>query len=230
MSQQHQLETSDQPMTAVIITGGSPLLSAALEPMPQPSFIIAADSGLDHALAAGLRPDLVVGDLDSVHPSGIAWARQHHVPIEVHPADKDVTDTQLALGAAWSRQIERVVLISGGGDRLDHAISAISALGHPSLADFSTEARWGQARIFVLHGPGYWELDIGTGETFSLLTLHGECARITMSGARWPLTDATIEPGSSLGVSNVATDATIHLSVGSGVLTVIVPHAYGGSV
>jgi thiamine pyrophosphokinase len=209
---------------AVIITGGSPLAGGIGAHLPADRFVIAADSGLDHAIAAGITPDLVVGDLDSVSAHGVAWARGRNIPFEVYPADKDLTDTQIALGAAWSRQLLHVLLIGGGGDRLDHSTSALTALGHPSLgACKSVRAYWGTARVDVLHAPGYWEIDLAAGSTFSLLALHGECERVTLSGSKWPLRDALIEPGSSLGVSNVA-EATLRISVGAGVLTVIIPY------
>ena len=211
---------------AVIVTGGCPLASGAVQHAPPGAFVIAADSGLDHALEAGLRPDLVVGDLDSVSPAGVAWAREHRVPIEVHPTDKDLTDTQIALEAASVRQYDHVLLLSGGGDRLDHSIGAIVALGHPSLGTCrAVRAIWGTARNHVLHAPGYWEIPIETGATFSLLALHGASERITLAGARWPLADATLEPASTRGISNVAVEPTLRLTLGLGVLTLVIPDA-----
>jgi thiamine pyrophosphokinase len=197
--------------------------------LPANRYVIAADSGLDNAIAAGIVPDLVVGDLDSVTPEGVAWGRLHAVPFEVYPADKDLTDTQLALGAALDPastpgRIDSVLLVSGGGDRLDHSISALTVLGHESLGVCkSVRALWGTSLVQVLHAPGYWEFDIRRETTFSLLALHGECSRVTLDGAKWPLADADIVPASSLGVSNVAIE-TLRLSVGTGVLTLIVPH------
>ena len=211
---------------AVIVTGGDPLVAGAVQHVPPGSFVIAADSGLDHALAAGLRSDLLVGDLDSVSAAGVAWAREHRVPIEVHPTDKDLTDTEIALAAAWARQYDHVLLLSGGGDRLDHSMAALSALGHPSLGHCrDVRAIWGTSRVHVLHAPGYWEFALPAGATFSLLALHGECTRVTLTGARWPLTDATLEPASSLGISNLAAEPLVRLSVGSGVLTLIIPNS-----
>ena len=214
------------PRWAVIVTGGEPLGTGAPEHVPPGAFVIAADSGLDHALQAGLRPDLLVGDLDSVSPAGVAWAREHRVPIEVHPTDKDVTDTQIALAAAAERQYDHVLLLSGGGDRLDHSMGALTALGHPSLGTCrAVGAIWGTARVHVLHAPGYWEVQVAVGATFSLLALHGECERISLTGARWPLADAALEPASTRGVSNEATEPVLRLTVGSGVLTLIIPGA-----
>ena len=214
---------------AVVVTGGSPLGPGTADRLPTNRFVIAADSGLDHAIAAGLGADLVVGDLDSVSPAGIAWARERAVPIEVYPTDKDVTDTQLALGAALDPavtggRIDSVVLVGGGGDRLDHSISALTALGHPSLGTCRhVRSLWGTSLVEVLHAPGYWEFELARDTTFSLLALHGECTRVTLDGARWPLADADIDPASSLGVSNVAIDI-VRVSVGSGRLSLVVPH------
>ncbi len=234
----HEFEPPDLPALtwgdpldrwAVVITGGSPLRPDVVARLPTHRFVIAADSGLDHAIAAGITPDLVVGDLDSVSAAGVAWARQRNIPIEVHPTDKDHTDTQLALGAALDPSVTRgridnVVLVGGGGDRLDHSISALTALGHPSLgACKHVRSLWGTSLVQVLHAPGFWEFALALDTTFSLLALHGECGRVSLAGATWPLVDADIEPGSSLGVSNVAIE-TLRLSVGSGVLTLIVAH------
>lgn len=215
----------------VIVTGGAPLVAEAVQSLPPDAVIIAADSGLDHARAAGLRPDLVVGDLDSVSEGALEWARREGIPIEQHPARKDSTDTELALALAIDRGATDVCVIAGNGDRLDHTIGALTALGHSSLSHCRTvEARWGRALLRSLHGPGDWQFDLDRGLTFSLLALHGECTGVFISGAEWPLTDAVIEPGSSLGVSNLTGSSTLHLSARSGVITLIFPNYFGGSL
>jgi thiamine pyrophosphokinase len=212
--------------TAVIVSGGSALRSEVLAHLPPDPFVIAADSGLDHAIAIGLTPNLVVGDLDSVSADGLAWARARGIPFEVHPADKDMTDTQLALTTALHRGLLDIVLLSGGGDRLDHTMGALIALGHASLAAArSIRALWGPALLHVLHGPASVELRLPPDTTFSALALHGVCRGVGETGSKWPLHEAVIEPGSSLGVSNVSlADRPLVISVRSGVLSVVVPH------
>jgi thiamine pyrophosphokinase len=213
----------------VIVTGGAPLLAAAVQTLPADAFIIAADSGLDHALGAGLRADLVVGDLDSISESALAWAEAMGVPIEQHPADKDATDTELALAHAISRGATHICLVAGESYRLDHTIGALTALGHTSLAPCrSVEARWGPALVHVVHGPRTRTFELATGVTFSLLALHGECRGVTLTGAQWPLADAVIAPGSSLAVSNLSTEPAVRVGVEHGVLTVIFPDYFGG--
>jgi thiamine pyrophosphokinase len=206
------------------------LNTAAIANLPSDAFIIAADSGLDHAIAAHLRPDVVVGDLDSVTDDGLRWARANGVPIEQYSPDKDATDTELALARALAIAAEHVLLLGGGGDRLDHSIGALTALGDASLAVCtSVSARWGTATVHVLHGPRTIALQVRPGDTFSLLALHGPCDGVSVSGAQWQLNDATLRPASSLGVSNLTVAADLRIEVRTGVLTVIFPNHFEGS-
>ncbi len=221
--------------TAVIITGGSALAPAALLDLEPDAYVIAADSGLDHARAAGLTPQVVVGDLDSVSDAGLQWAHDLGIEVQAFPRDKDFTDTELALSQAVARGATDVVLLSGGSgpddDRLDHTIGAITSLGAASLAAcHSVTARWGHTLVHVLHGPRTVLLSVEPGRTFSLLALHGPCRGVSVTGARWPLADATIEPASSRGVSNETLSDQLHLQVSAGVLTVILPQQFGASL
>ena len=217
--------------TALVIVGGSALSPDALIGLPADAYIIAADSGLDHALAAGLRPHLVVGDFDSVKPETLALAAAEGIEIEPHSPDKDNTDTELALAAARTSRATDVVLLGGGGDRLDHSIAAITALGHQSMAAFTTvSARWDTTMISVLHAPRAITFATELDATFSLLALHGACSGIDVDGGLWPLSDAELQPGSSLGVSNRTTANELQIRVRTGVLTVVFPLHFGGQI
>lgn len=218
--------------TAIIVTGGSPLAAEALLDLAADALVIAADSGLDRARAAGITPDILVGDLDSVSDDGLQWARERGVEIRVFPRDKDSTDTELALACAVERGATAVILLGGGSerddDRLDHSIGAITALGAPTLALCqSLTARWGRTLVHVVHGPRTVDLSVPTGCTFSLLALHGRCSGVSVTGARWALANATLEPASSRGISNEALASDLRVHVNHGVLTVIFPHQFG---
>jgi len=205
-----------------VITGDAPLDVRALAAIPHDAIVIAADGALDHALEAGLQPAALVGDLDSVSDDGLQWARSHST-IERHPPDKEHTDTELALSTAADLNPARLILMSGGGDRLDHTLAAIGALGHPSLTSVPViEGWWGPQRLSVLHGPGRARIDVSVGSTISLLALHGGCGGVSISGVRWPLAGADVMPVVGLGVSNEATHDQIEITVTSGVLTIFV--------
>ena len=208
--------------TVVVITGAGPIAPDAVRLVPDGAVLIAADGALDHALAAGLAPAGLVGDLDSISDAGLAWARQH-ATIARHDPDKDHTDTELALTLAADLHPARLVLI-GAGDRLDHTLAAIGALGQSYLTSIPViEAWWGGQRLRVLHGPGQARLDVDPGTTLSLLAMHGPCTGVTITGVRWPLVAADLAPMVGVGVSNVATDTQVDARVSTGVLTIVIP-------
>jgi thiamine pyrophosphokinase len=209
--------------TVVVVTGAAPLDGRAIAAVPPGAVVVAADGGLDHARAAGLRPSALVGDLDSVSAAGLHWAREH-AEVVTHPADKGATDTELAVAHAAGLGPDRLLLLAGGGDRLDHALAAVGSLGAPELANISSlEAWWGGDHLHVLHAPGKVELGLEPGALFSVLALHGPCRGVSVAGARWPLADHTLAPLVGLGVSNEAVDPPVTVSVTAGILTVVVP-------
>lgn len=207
----------------VVITGSAPIAGDAVRSIPPDALLIAADGGLDRALAAGLRPDVLVGDLDSISESGLTWAERDgggRVEVERHPVDKDATDTELALAAAAVREPSRITLI-GGGDRLDHSLAAIGATGAPGLAAVERVDGWWDGNHFeVLHGPSTRALLVDAGSTISLLALQGPCGGVSLAGTRWTLDAVELGPVVGLGVSNVAVGGTVTVTVRTGVLTV----------
>lgn len=208
--------------TVVVITGADSIAPAAAQRIPGGAIVIAADGALDHALAAGLMPAGLVGDMDSISAAGLEWAA-HHATIERHDPDKDHTDTELALLAAADLKPARLILV-GAGDRLDHVLAAIGALGQPHLTSIPViDAWWDEQWIRVLHGPGSTQLELAEGTTLSLLALHGPCSGVTISGVRWPLERADLAPLVGVGVSNVAVDSTVTVRVSTGVLTIVMP-------
>ena len=221
----------DAPLTAVVIIGGGPLHAralAALEAVNTDVRIIAADSGLDHAVSAGLRPDALVGDLDSISASGRMWAYAHELLIDTHPEAKDETDTELALAAAVALTDAQHLLLLGGldplsDDRLDHLLGTLLSLGHPSLGRFSSvSAVVGSSEVRVVHGGRSLALPLDGGQTFSLLALHGVCTGVTLTGAHWPLAAATLTSTEARGLSNISDGDTV-VRVADGVLTVVIP-------
>src|SRR4249919_533273 len=107
--------------TVVIFAGGTrPLARRVRAIASEASFVIAADSGADHARALGVPVDLAVGDFDSISAEGLGALERAGVRLEHHPSQKDATDLELALAAALALQPRRVVVLGGVHGRLDH--------------------------------------------------------------------------------------------------------------
>ncbi len=211
--------------TAIIVIGGDPPPPEIIDVLPADRFVIAADSGYDHALALGITVDLLVGDLDSISVDGLHHARTHGVQVEVHPANKDATDTELAITSATSRGFVEITGIFGGGDRLDHALAVLFAFAAPNLAGHRVTLWWGDTRIVVLHDGDDASPYVAPGEPFTLLPLHGAAGDVDIAGAVYPLDHAILDAGSSLGVSNLAGPAPARVRLGHGTIAHVTPRA-----
>ncbi len=206
--------------TVVVVTGGpapDPSIAAFL---PDTDQVVVADSGLDHARALGLVPTLLVGDLDSISPEGLRWAREHGIATDEHPADKDATDLDLALSAAAPGN-DRIVVVDAGAGRLDHSVANLLLLASDRFARLVVSAYTGDALVTVVRGEQV--LAGRPGSVVSLLAVGGPATGVTTSGLRWALADATLEPCSTLGVSNELVDARATVTVAAGVVLAIQP-------
>ena len=208
--------------TALVFVGGDPPGAGALDGIGDDALVVAADSGLHHAVAAGRAVDLVVGDLDSVDPSALAAAEAAGAMVERHPADKDATDLELALLAARDRGCTRLVVVGGVGGRLDHFLANALALAADALAGAHVEARMGSGTVHVVRGS--LELDGRGGELVTLLPVGGPVQGVRTEGLRYPLDGETLAPGSTRGVSNELERTPARVSLTAGVLLVVLPH------
>ena len=213
-------ESESPAVTVVVVAGGDPPTPEEIARLPANPVVVAADAGLDHALAAGLTVAVVVGDMDSVSIEALATAEQSGTRIERHPPDKDQTDLELALELA-ARLADRVIVIGAGGGRLDHLIGNLAVLSSPQWSGVNIEAWLNNAQAVVVHNQR--TLDVDPGTTISLFALGGP-ARVSTTGLTWPLNDEILEPLTSRGVSNKATTSSLQLSVHEGVVLAVVPH------
>jgi len=207
----------------VVVTGGNPPDPRSAARVPPGAPVIAADRGLDYALALGLDVTVAVGDFDSVTTEALAAAEQAGVRIERHPPDKDATDLELALDAAIGMAPERILVLAGAGGRLDHELSALLVLASDRYAAVDVDALVGAARVHVVRGSR--ELVGQKGELCTLLAATRPAVGVTTEGLQYPLRGETLEPGSSRGVSNVFEGEAARIEVEQGVLLAILPGA-----
>ena len=209
---------------AIIYTGGdSPhgdAYAAVTARLGAGALVIAADSGWEHAVAHGTVPHVLVGDMDSISTDHLRDARAAGTEIVEHPADKDATDTELALAEAAARGATLVTVISGGGDRPDHVFALLHSLTHPALALVRIDGWLGRSRFLVLRAGDSADMPAVAGDTVSLLPVGGD-ATVTATGLKWPLQQSVLRATQSRGISNVALGAP-HVQVHSGSLIVFI--------
>ncbi|MGZ4801722.1 MAG: thiamine diphosphokinase [Acidimicrobiia bacterium] len=210
-------------MEALVFAGGDAVDVRWLDALPVEAWIVAADSGLEHVHVIGRRADLVVGDLDSVSAVSLDRAVAGGTVVEEHPADKDATDLELALGAAKRAGATRVTVVGAGGGRLDHFLANALLFAAPEWDSFELHALVGDAHVVVVRETA--ELRGAVGSVVSLLAPAGPARGIDTIGLRWALAGDELLPGSTRGVSNEMTAPIATVSLRDGVLIAIQPDA-----
>jgi thiamine pyrophosphokinase len=206
--------------TAIVVTGGDEVPLDVLDDLPEDGWVVAADSGADHARRLGLTVDVIVGDLDSIDPATLMAFPD--ATIHDHPVDKDATDLELALQlVAADSDVSRVVVIGGSGGRLDHFLANAATLSSPSLAHVDVVWIAHPGRVTVVHDIA--RLHGSVGEQVSLVPIGGDVQGVRTTGLRWPLDHETLTFGSSRGVSNELAKAVATVAVTDGVLLAVQP-------
>ena len=211
--------------TVVVVTGGDPLGDQPLPTLPADALVVAADSGVDHALALGLVVHTAVGDFDSVSEAGLQAVVDAGGSVERHPAAKDATDLELALATACTFGPQRIVVLGGHGGRLDHLLANALLLAAPGLAGIDVVAQMGAARVTVVRARG--TLTGQPGDLVTLLPAHGAALGVVTEGLLYPLRDEDLPVGTTRGVSNELAASVASVRLSAGTLLVVQPGRAG---
>lgn len=202
----------------LIFAGGESPNGDISQELPTPDLVVAADSGYDNAVNSGYRVDVLIGDLDSLETELIP----NHVIVERYPIDKDATDLELALSRVLGEHPQRLVVVGGGGGRLDHELGVALLLASERWSSIE-EIDWfsDRAWVHVIHRRRSFHGDVGA--TVSLIPVGGDVGGVRTRGLKWELEDETLPQGTSRGVSNEFSSPVAEVTVGEGVLLAVVP-------
>ncbi|NLD80822.1 MAG: thiamine diphosphokinase [Smithella sp.] len=181
--------------------------------------LICCDGGARHLGASGFLPDVIVGDMDSIDPLQKAHYEHQGVEMIRHPANKDFTDTALALEYALSMKPRSIQIWGALGGRMDHAMANVYLLIRGKRSGVKTCLLDEFCEVFV--APADVRFENAVGCVVSLLALSPQVEGITLRGFAYPLTDGVLTLSESRGVSNVILEDPAVMRVRSGDLLVI---------
>jgi thiamine pyrophosphokinase len=179
--------------------------------------VICANGGAQHALAWGLAPDVVIGDLDSLDSDLQARLESEGCQILVHPTRKDETDLELALRYAIDHGVDEILILGALGGRTDQTLANVLLLALPDLEGVQTHIFAGDNQeMFLIRDQALIKGRVG--DTVSLLPIAGDATGITTEGLEYPLQCGALKFGATLGVSNVLTAPVARVQVERGLL------------
>ncbi len=187
----------------------------------QPSdVIVCADGGTQQALGLGLKPAVIVGDLDSMDAAAKTKALGEGAVIQQHPYDKNETDLELALRYAAAQAPSSILVVGALGRRLDQTLGNLALLTAPELSSLDVRLDDGLEEVFLCRAQA--EIQGTPGDIVSLVPWEGTAVQgVRTEGLRWALHAESLYPDKTRGISNEMLESTARVSISAGLLLVI---------
>ena len=140
------------PRTLIFANGILPDPASARKILRDDDIIVCADGGTRHALALGLTPSVIIGDLDSILEEEKRKMKEDGVQILQYPRDKNETDLELALNYAIESGAHEIIVIAAQGNRLDQTLGNLALLTNVQLSTLNVKLDDGMEEAFFCRG------------------------------------------------------------------------------
>jgi thiamine pyrophosphokinase len=207
------------PRLIIFANGLVPDLESARSILQPTDVLYAADGGTRHALALGLLPSCVIGDLDSLAPDDRRKLEAGAVEVRQFSRDKDMTDLELAIHYGVHAGYREIIILGGLGGRIDQSLGNLSLLTGMEFGDLDIRMDDGVEEAFFTRNR--CELHGKSGDVVSLIPWGGAVAGVTTAGLRWQLHNETLQPDRTRGVSNEMKEKSASIRLKSGLLLII---------
>ena len=182
-------------------------------------YAICADGGTRHALALGVRPNLIIGDMDSAEKVQLQKFTESDVTLELYPADKNETDLELAIDRAIELNPKQILIIAALGGRLDQTLGNLALITDPRLSRFDVRLDDGVEEIFICRDQ--IEVHGRSGDIVSLIPWQGAVSEVQTKDLKWVLHKETLYSDKTRGISNEMLGEAASISIGSGLLLIV---------
>jgi thiamine pyrophosphokinase len=178
--------------------------------------VICADAGARHAARLGIRPDLVIGDLDTLEEEEIHKLEDRQIDLRQFPREKDYTDTHLCLLEALELGYQHIIMLGCLGGRFDHAIANVMLLSLPQARQVDVRIVDPGQEIFLVKPNTV--ITGQKGQVLSLFPLTEEVSGISTEGLFYQVPGGKLALGVGNGISNVFTAPEVKISYEKGLL------------
>jgi thiamine pyrophosphokinase len=156
--------------------------------------------------------------MDSIHPDTRSFFEKKGIPLIFHPSRKNQTDTELCIEFAIEKGVTTITLLGVTGHRLDHTLANIFLLRKLSARKIRSRIIDANNEIYLV--TDHLQLTGNKNDLLSVLPISETVTGVTLTGLEYPLENATISLGSSLGISNYFKETQVTISISTGILLV----------
>ncbi len=186
-------------MAALIIGSGSDVDKSCIENIDI-DYVICADGGLEKVKKLELRPNLIVGDFDSVDPSVLKDYKNLNIETIKFPEEKDSTDMELAIDHAVKNGFKDIILAGASGTRLDHTLANMILIEKYHKKDINIKMIDNNNLIQMV--TNNMTIPFRKNYYVSIIPLSEKIEGLTLEGFKYPLNNISVEFGSTLCLSN----------------------------
>lgn len=207
----------------LIISGGNINKNFLKEIINENEFnnIIACDKGLEILYKCKIKPNYIIGDFDSVNTNILMNYKENKEinTIELKP-EKDYTDTHMALKLALKLKSDNITIVGAIGSRLDHTLANINVLKEALDNKIPCKIVDENNNISLINKNTKIEKD-NKYKYISLIPITTVATGVTLQGFKYPLENATMKIGESIGVSNEQVEQTAKINIKEGILILL---------
>jgi len=188
-------------MNALIIGSGGDVDKVCLENI-KVDYVICADGGLEKAEKLGMKPDVILGDFDSVDRSVLENYSHLNIKTVTFPSEKDYTDMELAVEHALQIGAKSIVMIGATGTRLDHTMANIQLLEKYHYLGIDIVIIDNNNYIKIISDNTDMEIKYKKNCFISLVPVTEKIEGLTLVGFKYPLADVVVKRGTTFLISN----------------------------
>ncbi len=199
----------------VVIVGGGTFSKKYLGMMRPQDYVIGVDRAAYWLIRQGRRPDIAIGDFDSVTEEEFSFIKKSVPVMKQFPKNKDQTDMELAVLHAIEKRATDVLIYGGTGSRLDHTfvtwqlleLLLTARIQHQLVNETNRVRMVDKGRTILVSGGEYKYVSV---------IPYTATISLTLSGFIYNLPKTTLLRGTTRGISNEIAGRQARITIYSG--------------
>ncbi|NLZ49818.1 MAG: thiamine diphosphokinase [Clostridiales bacterium] len=206
-------------MKALLVAGGNaPSKALLLDEAKNADYIVAIDKGMECLYENKIKPNIIVGDFDSINPILLKDIQDKVTEVLRVPEEKDFTDSQLALKKALELNVKEIVFLGSTGSRIDHTLANVGLLYQCLKAGVKAAIKDDNNTLFMVDKST--TLEANKDVYFSLISYGGTVEGLSIKNGKYALNGYNLLPYDNITISNEFIGKDVEITFNKGILLI----------